>query len=342
MSTVTAFPGPPVMNGSPDPAPPELSIVVAVYNEKDSLIELARQITAAAEDLGMTWEAILVDDGSNDGSRQLEADICGRDSRFRAVHLRRNFGKAAALSVGFTYARGTYVVQMDADLQDDPAEIPKLLQPILDDQSDLVSGWKWPRHDPLSKRLPSRLYNWTSRVATGLSLHDMNCGIKAYRAEVLKEITVYGDMHRYIPVLADGAGFRVSEVKVSHRPRIHGFSKYAAGRFARGFLDLLTVLFLTRYQRRPLHLIGGLGLLLGGAGFGILCYLTALWVAGNPIGHRPLLFLGMLLMLVATQFMTFGLLAEMMTYFSSSNRNHYPVARVIGTGDANPSSSDRP
>lgn len=313
---------------------PELSIVIAVYNELESLEELARQIVAAADALGMTWEAIFVDDGSNDGSRKLESDICTRDPRFSAVHLRRNFGKAAALSVGFLYASGTYVVQMDADLQDDPAEIGRLLQPILDDESDLVSGWKWPRHDPASKRLPSKLYNWTSRVATGLTLHDMNCGIKAYRAEVLKEITVYGDMHRYIPVLADGAGFRVSEVKVSHRPRVHGHSKYAAGRFARGFLDLLTVLFLTRYQRRPLHLIGGLGLTLGAAGFAILCYLTALWVSGHPIGHRPLLFLGMLLMLVASQFMTFGLLAEMMTFFSYRTQNTYPVSRVIGMAES--------
>jgi glycosyltransferase involved in cell wall biosynthesis len=313
---------------------PELSIVIAVYNELESLEELARQITAAAEELGMSWEAIFVDDGSNDGSRQLESTICASDPRFSAVHLRRNFGKAAALSVGFLYASGVYVVQMDADLQDDPGEIGKLLQPIIDDESDLVSGWKWPRYDPLSKRLPSRLYNWTSRVATGLSLHDMNCGIKAYRAEVLQEITVYGDMHRYIPVLADGAGFRVSEVKVSHRPRVHGHSKYAAGRFARGFLDLLTVLFLTRYQRRPLHLIGGLGLTLGGLGFAVLSYLTVLWLAGYPIGHRPLLFLGMLMMLVASQFMTFGLLAEMMTFFSYRTQNTYPVSRVIGVAEA--------
>lgn len=309
---------------------PQLSIVVAVYNERESLDELARQIRVAMGELGMTWEAIFVDDGSNDGSRQLEQQICDADHRFRAVHLRRNFGKAAALSVGFHYARGAYVAQMDADLQDDPGEIGKLLAPILDDTADLVSGWKWPRHDPASKRIPSKLYNYASRVATGLTLHDMNCGLKTYRRAVIDEITVYGDMHRYIPVLADGAGFRVTEIKVSHRPRVHGFSKYAAGRFARGFLDLLTVLFLTRYERRPLHLIGGLGLVMGILGFGVLLYLTSLWSLGYPIGHRPLLFLGILLTLMSTQFITFGLLAEMMTYQNHRLRNEYPVHALHG------------
>ena len=314
----------------PTGSPPQLSVVIAVYNERESLEELARQIRVAMDELGMTWEAIFVDDGSQDGSRQIEKQICDADHRFRAVHLRRNFGKAAALSVGFHYARGAYVAQMDADLQDDPGDIGKLLAPILDDQADLVSGWKWPRHDPASKRIPSKIYNYASRVATGLTLHDMNCGLKTYRRAVIDEITVYGDMHRYIPVLADGAGFRVTEIKVSHRPRIHGFSKYAAGRFARGFLDLLTVLFLTRYERRPLHLIGGLGLVMGILGFGVLLYLTSLWSLGYPIGHRPLLFLGILLTLMSTQFITFGLLAEMMTYQNHRLRNEYPVHALHG------------
>jgi glycosyltransferase involved in cell wall biosynthesis len=309
---------------------PELSVVIAVYNERESLEELARQIVAAMDVLGMTWEAIFVDDGSNDGSRELEVQICQQDGRFRAAQLRRNFGKAAALSVGFHHARGRYVAQMDADLQDDPFEIAKLLAPILDGSHDLVTGWKWPRLDPPSKLIPSRIYNTVSRMVTGLSLHDMNCGLKAYRREVLDEITVYGDMHRYIPVLAVGVGFRVTEVKVTHRPRVHGHSKYAAGRFARGFLDLLTVLFLTRYERRPLHLIGGLGLTMGITGFGLLLYLTSLWMLGYPIGHRPLLFLGMLLMLVASQFITFGLLAEMMTYQNHRLRNEYPVHALVG------------
>lgn len=314
----------------PRPDPPELSVVVAVYNEAGSLIELARQIADALDTWGMAWECILVDDGSDDQSRALEIELARNHPRFRVVQLRRNFGKAAALAAGFSHVRGHYVVQMDADLQDDPAEIPRLLQPILDDHADLVSGWKWPRHDPWTKRWPSRVYNWASRWATGLSLHDMNCGLKAYRRAVTDELTIYGDMHRYIPVLAQGAGFRVAEVKVSHRPRIHGTSKYAAGRFARGLLDLLTVLFLTRYHRRPLHLIGGLGLIMGFAGFSILLYLTALWMSGTAIGHRPLLFLGMLLVLVASQFITFGLLAEMLTWHSHRARNDYPIHARYG------------
>lgn len=309
---------------------PELTIVTAIYNEEGSLLALRDEIVDAMNALGRTWEVVMVDDGSSDGSRSIEREICEADPRFRAVQLRRNFGKAAALDVGFRRARGRIIVTMDADLQDDPREIERLIQPILDGSADLVSGWKWPRRDPIGKRLPSRIYNYATRVSTGLSLHDMNCGLKAYHADVVREVSLYGDMHRYVPVMADGAGFVVTEVKVSHRPRVHGVSKYAAGRFARGFLDLLTVLFLTRYRRRPLHLIGGLGITTGLLGFGILLYLTALWVGGQPIGQRPLMFLGILLVLVSGQFFTFGLLAEMMTYNAHRNRNDYPILAEIG------------
>jgi glycosyltransferase involved in cell wall biosynthesis len=323
--------------GSPTPcAPvvahqrPDLSVVLAVYNEVDSLPELRRQLVEALDALDLSWEAVFIDDGSNDGSRARQIEFCKEDARFRSIHLRRNFGKAAALDTGFRMARGRYVVTMDADLQDDPAQIPLLLAPILADEADMVSGWKWPRRDPIGKRLPSKVYNWFTRLTTGLDLHDMNCGLKAYRAEVVRELRLYGDMHRYIPVIADGAGFVVTEVKVSHRPRIHGESKYAWGRFLRGFLDLLTVLFLTRYQQRPLHLIGTAGLVMGCAGFLVLLYLTALWTSGTPIGSRPLLQLGVLLMVVAGQLFSFGLLAEMMTYIRHREHHDYPIRAIHG------------
>lgn len=309
---------------------PFLSVVVAVYDEEGSLPELRRQLVDALDALGHAWEVLFIDDGSTDRSRELQIAFCDEDERFRAIHLRRNFGKAAALNTGFRHVRGRFVVTLDADLQDDPAEIGALLAPILADEADVVSGWKWPRRDPIGKRLPSRVYNWFTRVTTGLDLHDMNCGLKAYRREVVREIRLYGDMHRYIPVIADGAGFVVSEVRVAHRPRVHGVSKYSWGRFLRGFLDLLTVLFLTRYQQRPLHLIGTLGLLLGAGGFLVLLYLTALWVGGEPIGKRPLLLLGVLLIVVAGQLFTFGLLAEMMTYSRHRDLDDVPVRATYG------------
>lgn len=311
----------------------DLSIVVAVFNERESLPQLCDEIRSAVEPMGVTWEAILVDDGSNDGSRAFEREESERDPRFRCIHLRRNYGKAAALNEGFRSARGTYVVTMDGDLQDDPSFIPDLLAPIESGDADLVSGWKWPRLDPVTKTVPSKVYNVVSRVMTGLSLHDMNCGFKAYRAEVVRELHLYGDMHRYIPVLAVGMGYRVTEVKTKHRPRIHGHSKYAFKRFIHGFLDLLTVVFLVRYRRRPLHLIGLLGLVLGGLGLAILAYLTVLWFLGHPLSNRPLLFLGMLMVLVSGQFFTFGLLAEMLTYYHLQGRRDYSVEARYGFED---------
>jgi glycosyltransferase involved in cell wall biosynthesis len=309
---------------------PEISVVVAVFNERESLPQLCDEIRAALEALGRPWEAILVDDGSNDGSRALEREIAERDPRFRCVHLRRNYGKAAALNEGFRSASGQLVITMDGDLQDDPAFIEAMIAPIESGEADLVSGWKWPRLDPITKTWPSKVYNLVSRVATGLHLHDMNCGYKAYRAEVVRELYLYGDMHRYIPVLAVGMGFRVTEVKTTHRPRIHGHSKYAFKRFIHGFLDLLTVVFLVRYRRRPLHLIGVLGLLLGGAGLAILAYLTVLWFFGEPLSNRPLLFAGMLMVLVSGQFFTFGLLAEMLTYYHLQGRRDYSIEARYG------------
>jgi glycosyltransferase involved in cell wall biosynthesis len=226
--------------------------------------------------------------------------------------LRRNFGKAAALGAGFAQARGEVIVTIDGDLQDDPAEIPKLLAK-LDEGFDLVSGWKTKRRDPLRRRIPSRTFNAVTGWVSGVRLHDMNCGLKAYRAEVVRGLRLYGELHRFIPVLADHRGYRIAEVPVNHRPREHGRSRYGLERYLRGFFDLLTVSFIGRYRQRPLHLFGGLGLALSFAGFGILVYLTVDKALGHAIGGRPLLILGVLLVVVGIQIFSLGLITELIT-----------------------------
>jgi dolichol-phosphate mannosyltransferase len=230
----------------------------------------------------------------------------------RVVRLRRNFGKAAALAAGFAHAEGDIVVTIDADLQDDPAEIPRLLAK-LDEGFDLVSGWKAHRRDPLTRRAPSRIFNWVTGHVSGLRLHDLNCGLKAYRADVVKDLRLYGELHRFIPVLAHYRGHRIAELPVNHRPRKHGRSRYGIERYLRGFLDLLTVSFIGRYRHRPLHLFGGLGLVLGVLGFAVLVYLTFLKFEGHAIGQRPLLILGVLLVVVGLQFFSLGLISELIT-----------------------------
>jgi glycosyltransferase involved in cell wall biosynthesis len=228
------------------------------------------------------------------------------------VRLRRNFGKAAALAAGFRHASGGVVVTIDADLQDDPAEIPRLLAK-LDEGFDLVSGWKAQRRDPLTRRLLSRIFNGVVGRVSGLRLHDMNCGLKAYRAEVVRNLRIYGELHRFLPVLAHDRGYRVAELPVNHRPREHGRSNYGVERYLRGFLDFMTVWFMGRYRHRPLHLFGGLGLALGAIGSVLLAYLTVLKLSGEAIGHRPLLTLGVLLVVVGLQFFSLGLLSELIT-----------------------------
>ena len=305
-----------------------LSVVVPTYNEEKSLRPLYEELTAAMETIGVPYELLFVDDGSQDGTADLMRELCEGDRRVRYVRFRRNFGKAAAFSVGFERATGDVIVTMDADLQDDPTQIQHLLDG-LDGGLDLVSGWKWPRNDPLGKRLPSKVFNWAVRRMTDLTLHDVNCGLKAYRREIFEQISLYGDMHRFIPVLASANGFKVGETKVSHRPRQFGKSKYSVGRFTRGFLDFLTVLFLTRYRTRPLHLIGGMGLILSLVGAGILLYLTILKIGGTPIAGRPLFFLGILFIIIAIQLVTFGLLAEMVTHYFLEKRNEYSLIEEI-------------
>jgi dolichol-phosphate mannosyltransferase len=289
-----------------------ISVVVPVHNEERSIGLLHEELQAALDPLGEEWEAVYVDDGSTDESFSALTRLHAREDNVRVVRLRRNFGKAAALAAGFAQAAGERVVTIDGDLQDDPSEIPQLLAK-LEEGFDVVSGWKTRRRDPLSRRLPSKLFNWVAGWMSGLRLHDMNCGLKAYRAEVVHNLVLYGELHRFIPVLAHEQGYRVAELPVNHRPREHGRSRYGMERYLRGFLDLLTVSFMGRYRHRPLHLFGGLGLLLGGSGVVLLVYLTIVKLTGHAIGQRPLLTLGVLLVVVGMQFFTLGLISEMIT-----------------------------
>jgi glycosyltransferase involved in cell wall biosynthesis len=289
-----------------------ISVVIPVHDEERSVALLYDELRSALEPLGSEWEAIFVDDGSSDGTFAALTRLHNGAGNVRVVRLRRNFGKAAALVAGFDQARGDTVVTLDGDLQDYPAEIPRLLAK-LDEGFDLVSGWKTQRRDPLSRRILSRLFNSVTSRFSGVRLHDMNCGLKAYRAEVVHGLRLYGELHRFIPVLAHYRGFRIAELPVNHRPREHGRSRYGIERYLRGFLDLVTVSFIGRYRHRPLHLFGGFGLGLMVIGIGILIYLTVDKALGHAIGGRPLLTLGVLLVVVGMQFFSLGLISEMIT-----------------------------
>ena len=303
----------------------EVSVLVPVLNEAETVGELALRVAEALDELGLSFEIVFVDDGSTDATARRVREARERDARVKLVRLRRNFGKAAALSAGFDHSQGRLVITMDGDLQDDPSEISRLLTKLESEELDLVSGWKRQRRDPAAKRLPSKLFNWVTRRLAGIDLHDFNSGFKVYRREVLEQISVYGELHRYIPVLASRRGFAVGEVAVTHHPRRHGVSKYGWDRFYKGLLDLITVLFITRYTRRPLHLFGTVGLTFVAAGFGINLYLAILWLGGSTLSNRPLLLLGVLLMLLGIQVLTTGLLGEMITFKNFRRPDSYSV-----------------
>jgi glycosyltransferase involved in cell wall biosynthesis len=291
----------------------EVSAVIPCFNEEGALPELIRRVTSSLEGTGRPFEIIFIDDGSTDASFEILRKAHDEDSRVKAIRFRRNFGKSAALAAGFGAALGKYVLTLDADLQDDPDEIPRFLEK-LDAGGDLVTGWKKQRNDPLEKKVPSRFFNRVTSFLTGIPIHDFNCGFKAYRREVLDEIEVYGDLHRFIPVLAHQKGFRIDEIPVQHNPRRFGKSKYGIERYLRGATDLITILFLTKFSGRPGHLFGGTGIVLSGAGFLICLYMSFLWIMGvRPIGNRPLLLLGVLLLITGVQFVSIGLLGEMLT-----------------------------
>ena len=310
-----------------------ISFVIPALNEQDSLQQLTQEIQAhcPTED----HEIIYIDDGSTDASFEIMSSLAGKDERIKVVRFRRNFGKAAALQKGFSIATGEVVFTMDADLQDDPSEISAFLAK-LDEGYDLVSGWKQKRKDPWHKRWPSKLYNWVTARTFGLKLRDYNCGFKAYRKSLVKELTLYGEMHRYIPVLAHALGYKVGQIPVHHRARQFGKSKYGIERYLRGLFDLLTVKMVTHYNKSPLYLFGRWGLastLLGIVISGYLAVLKLFW--GVPLSNRPLLFLGILLILGGLQFASLGLISELIVNkFNSPNKQNISIKESINIDDA--------
>ena len=323
-----------------------LSIIVPVLNEHESLSQLLSEIVRTGERHNVEHEVIFVDDGSRDGSWEAIKQLSEQNDRVSGIRFRRNFGKAAALTAGMRAARGDLILMMDADLQDDPAEIPNFLSK-LNEGFDVVNGWKQRRLDPWHKVFPSRVFNWMISRLTGLKLHDHNCGLKLFRADVAREITIYGELHRFIPVLAHARGFRVAEISVHHRERQFGHSKYGVRRFLRGFLDLLTVKFLTGFGQSPQHMLGAIGLMFLGAGFMGLGYLAVLWllmnlpplwdgtplIAVTPIGSRPLLAYSVAATLLGGQSLSLGLLAELIVSNTVREQSTFSIAERASRRD---------
>ncbi len=306
---------------------PPISVVIPLLDERDSLEGLYARLRSALAGLTLSYEIIFVDDGSRDGSIDVIKRLRERDPAVRYVRFRRNFGKSAALAAGFRAARFPIITTMDADLQDLPEQLPLLIEKLMSGD-DLVSGWRHNRHDTLGKRLASRLYNWATSRLTGVRLHDINCGFKCYRREVLDEVMVYGERHRYIPVLASYRGFQLGEVRIEHAPRAHGKSRYGFGRVVGGIFSLLTVILLTRYTNKPLHFFGLMGVGLAGIGAAIDLYLIlARIIFLQWLSNRPLLIIGTLLIIVGVQFILFGLLAEMIA-FSYRRESDYSIVET--------------
>lgn len=305
-----------------------LSFVIPLLNEEESLVKLHEAISQAAGPLPFEYEIIFVDDGSTDRSPEILYDLYKQDSEHvRVIQFRRNFGKMPAMTAAFARARGEVIITMDADLQDDPAELPKLLDK-LQEGYDLVVAWRAERQDPMSKRLPSKLANFTVSSLTGIDVHDVNCGYKVYRAEVLRDLKLYGELHRYIPVLAHWKGYRIAEVPVKHHPREHGHSKYGFGRLGRSYIDFLSVLFLTTYLRRPMQLFGMTGTAFALVGMVTMFYLALLWLIEGSLGWRPLLFFGTTALVVGIQLISVGLLGEMLRNSTFRADEEYSIRQV--------------
>ena len=292
----------------------KVSVLVPLLNEEGSLSTLSKEIAKVFENISSDYEILFIDDGSTDNSLKIIKDLSRINNKIKYISFRKNYGKSAALNVGFQNVTGDVVITMDADLQDDPSEIPHLLEE-LQKGYDLVSGWKKKRHDPFIKKYSSRFFNYVTKVLSGIKIHDFNCGLKAYKKAVVKSITIQGELHRYIPVLADWKGFKVSEIVVKHHPRRYGRTKFGISRFFKGFIDLITVIFTTRYIKRPLHFFGLLGAISFIVGFCIDAYLSILWFMGEThLTNRPILFLGTVLIIVGVQFFSLGLIGEMLAH----------------------------
>ncbi len=315
----------------------DASVVIPLVNERESLAELAERLHKVLGGMGLTYEILLVDDGSRDGSWEEIQRLHGVDGRVKGIRLGRNYGKSPALNEGFKAANGNVVFTMDADLQDDPAELPDLYRMITEEKFDLVSGWKKKRHDPLSKTIPTKLYNWATRRASGVQLHDFNCGLKAYRREVVKAIEVFGEMHRYIPFIAKKEGFhRIGEKVVTHHPRKHGVTKFGFNRFINGFLDLLTITFVFRFGKKPMHFFGAMGTLMF-----VLGTAAIFWLLADKLRHvyhhqparlvtdNPIFFIALAIMIIGSQLFLAGFVAELVAR-NSPERNAYRVDQRLG------------
>ncbi len=315
-----------------------LTAVIPVFNEVDSLEKLHQELCDVAEAANYELEIIFVDDGSDDGSWEAIERLAGLDERIQGIRFRRNFGKAAALSAGFEAARGEFIITLDADLQDDPAEIPQFFKKLKDEDLDVVSGWKKVRHDPWHKVGPSRVFNWLVGFLTGVKLHDHNCGFKCYRREIFEEVRLYGELHRFVPVLAAAKGWKVGEIVVNHRARQFGQSKYGFRRFVKGFLDLLTVHFLPGLTQRPQHLLGTVGIGSFMVGLAGLIYLAFYWVLAQmfpaweltPLHDRPAVIYSMGALLLGAQLMSIGFLAELLTSYYGRDNDTYSVKQRVG------------
>lgn len=323
------------MNSSAVP----ISIVIPLFNEEESLRELYAELSDVAAENPYEMEIIFVDDGSRDSSWEIVEQLAAGDERVRGIRFRRNFGKAAALNAGFETARGPIVFTLDADLQDDPHEIPQFLEAMEQQQLDVVSGWKKVRHDPWHKVGPSRVFNWLVGVMTGVRLHDHNCGFKCYRGEIFDEVRLYGEMHRFVPVLAAARGWKVGEIVVNHRARQHGSSKYGVGRIVKGFLDLMTVSFLTDFGQRPQHLLGSIGLLFFGLGGAGIALLTGWWVISRlsesiavlHLHERAVFYYSIVAVLLGAQLITVGFLAELITAHFGRDKQPYSIRKRVGS-----------
>jgi glycosyltransferase involved in cell wall biosynthesis len=325
----------PDLSSEPDFTQPILlSIIIPVFNEAQNIPVIYQRICEILDgekkNYEDRYEILFIDDGSTDGSHEICLAIQEKDPRVKTVQFRRNFGKTAALQAGFSYSSGAYIVSIDCDMQEDPADMLKMLA-LIDEGYDMVCGWRKVRHDPPSKTIPSRLFNWVVSLITGIKLHDFNCGFKAYRTEVIKEIKLYGELHRFIPVLAYQRGFKVTEVAVEHQRRKFGRSKFGAKRLVKGYLDFIQVLFLTNFIKYPLRLFGAIGTILSAIGVLILLYMSILWFDGvRPIGDRPLMTLGVLLTLMGVQLFSIGFIGEIMrnNYFRAEDE--YAIRMTTG------------